>query len=139
MYIHTCKATHFFCHLEEEWHRQIQRYSRKRKPVLNSSVGSSSLGCALMKWTPQSPHCAADSQLTHSHFLRCWRTRALSFLSLLSFHSLSLSFPAPPLSILRSWGIIVAPVCALFDVVLGVNRRGKHLTQLLNRERLNVP
>lgn len=67
------------------------------------------------------------------------RDTRLTFLSpsLSPSHSLSpLSFPSshhPPQP-----GRHCGPVCALFDVVLEVNRRRKHLTQLLNRERLNV-
>lgn len=91
-----------------------------------------------LQWTPQSPHSAADSQ--HSCLLQCWETHSTHISlspSLSPSHSLSpLSFSSshhPPQP-----GRHCGPVCALFDVVLEVNRRRKHLTQLLNRERLNV-
>lgn len=91
-----------------------------------------------LQWTPQSPHSAADSQ--HSCLLQCWETHS-SHISLSP--SLSPSHSLSPLSFSSSHhppqpGRHCGPVCALFDVVLEVNRRRKHLTQLLNRERLNV-
>lgn len=91
-----------------------------------------------LQWTPQSPHSAVDSQ--HSCLLQCWETHS-SHISLSP--SLSPSHSLSPLSFSSSHhppqpGRHCGPVCALFDVVLEVNRRRKHLTQLLNRERLNV-
>lgn len=137
--------TLFSFNLEEYWRKSDygRKYSGKIENVYYSSVGpalcrvGSSRLCLNedLRWTPRSPHSAADSP--HSHFLRGKEDSSHFFLSL---SSLFISPPSPsssshhPPQPGRHCGL----VRALFDVVLEVNRRGKHLTQLLNREHLNV-
>lgn len=106
--------TLFSFNLEEYWCKSDhgRKYSGRIENVYYSSVGptvcrvGSSRLCLNedLRWTPRSPHSAADSQ--HSHFLRGRRTPLISFSP--SLHSLSPPSPPPPLIILHSRGVIVA-------------------------------
>ncbi len=124
---------------------RIDSKSRRGINVLNTSVGTQLSQLILswlcsnedLQWTPQCSHSTADSPHSFSTVLR--GTLEKKQFSLVSF---LISLP-PPLLLSSSHhppqpGRHCGPVCALFDVVLEVNRRGKHLTQLLNREHLNV-
>lgn len=99
--------TLFSFNLEEYWRKSDygRKYSGKIENVYYSSVGSalcrvgSSRLCLNedLRWTPQSPHSAADSP--HSHFLRGKEDSSHFFLSL---SSLFISPPLPPLLLLSS-------------------------------------
>ena len=107
--------TLFSFNLEENWRKSdhSRKYSGKTENVYYSLAGSalcrvgSSWLCLNedLRWTPRSPHSAADSQ--HSHFLR--EGGLLSFLSLPLFTLYLPPSPSPPpLIILHSRGVIVA-------------------------------
>lgn len=102
------------------------------------SAESAHLGCALMKTCGGHRGLLTVLLIHRIHiFYGGRRTPLISFSP--SLHSLSPPLPPPssshhPPQPGRHCGL----VRALFDVVLEVNRRGKHLTQLLNREHLNV-
>lgn len=99
--------TLFSFNLEEYWRKSDygRKYSGKIENVYYSSVGSalcrvgSSRLCLNedLRWTPRSPHSAADS--LHSHFLRGKEDSSHFFLSL---SSLFISPPLPPLLLLSS-------------------------------------
>lgn len=96
--------TLFSFNLEEYWRKSDygRKYSGKIENVYYSSVGSalcrvgSSRLCLNedLRWTPQSPHSAADSP--HSHFLRGKEDSSHFFLSLSSL------FISPPPLLLSS-------------------------------------
>lgn len=99
--------TLFSFNLEEYWRKSDygRKYSGKIENVYYSSVGpalcrvGSSRLCLNedLRWTPRSPHSAADS--LHSHFLRGKEDSSHFFLSL---SSLFISPPLPPLLLLSS-------------------------------------